>query len=225
MDIRCCDCMELLKSLPDKSVDLVVTDPPYALATGSCGGAFGSDNRTYYSELTEMADGISESVLNELVRVQKKVNMYIWGNWTQIVSLIGYVTSHLPNASTRILCWHKTNPIPACCNKYLNDTEYCLHIRGKGVPLAGVYADHKTYWVSPANTKDKKKWGHPTIKPENIIEQLIKNSSKERESAGSLPWFGHYRSMLQKARKGVCRFGDQPRLLQDHTGQAGRNGE
>lgn len=30
MDFRNCDCLELLKSLPDYSVDLMLTDPPYA---------------------------------------------------------------------------------------------------------------------------------------------------------------------------------------------------
>lgn len=32
------DCLELLKNIPDKSIDLVVTDPPYKF--GSKGGDF-----------------------------------------------------------------------------------------------------------------------------------------------------------------------------------------
>ena len=31
--ITCGDCYELIKELPDKSVDLIVTDPPYDLET------------------------------------------------------------------------------------------------------------------------------------------------------------------------------------------------
>ena len=30
-EIICADCLEVLKSMPDKSVDLVLTDPPYGL--------------------------------------------------------------------------------------------------------------------------------------------------------------------------------------------------
>ncbi len=32
------DCMEVLKKLPEKSVDLVVTDPPYIVKTEGGGG-------------------------------------------------------------------------------------------------------------------------------------------------------------------------------------------
>ena len=31
------DCYELIKELPDKSVDLIVTDPPYELETRGAG--------------------------------------------------------------------------------------------------------------------------------------------------------------------------------------------
>ena len=34
------DCMEVLKSLPDNSVDLIVTDPPYLIEKSS-GGQYG----------------------------------------------------------------------------------------------------------------------------------------------------------------------------------------
>ncbi len=29
LDLRCCDCLDLLGSLPDESVSLIVSDPPY----------------------------------------------------------------------------------------------------------------------------------------------------------------------------------------------------
>ena len=35
------DCMEVLKSLPDNSVDIIVTDPPYLIETSS-GGQHGA---------------------------------------------------------------------------------------------------------------------------------------------------------------------------------------
>ena len=41
------------------------------------------------------------------------------------------------------------------------------------------YEDAKTIFVEPINIKDKKIFGHPTIKPLKIFETLIKNSSKE----------------------------------------------
>lgn len=35
------DCMEVLKRLPDNSVDLIVTDPPYLIEKSSGGAAWG----------------------------------------------------------------------------------------------------------------------------------------------------------------------------------------
>lgn len=128
-----------------------------------------------------MSTGISEEVLDEMLRVCRLPNLYIWGNWKLINFILEYVRKK-GNMTTTLLCWHKTNPVPVCNNKYLNDTEYCLHIRAKGVKLYGGYEDSKTYWVSPLNVKDKHKYGHPTIKPLAIIEQLIKNSSVEGDT-------------------------------------------
>ena len=39
------------------------------------------------------------------------------------------------------------------------------------------YENAKTFYISPLNQKDKKKYNHPTIKPLGLIEKFIKNSS------------------------------------------------
>ena len=36
IDLRQGDCLELMKDIPDKSIDLVVTDPPYLQVKGGC---------------------------------------------------------------------------------------------------------------------------------------------------------------------------------------------
>lgn len=38
------DAINILKTLPAKSADLIVTDPPYELDQGSSAGCFGADN-------------------------------------------------------------------------------------------------------------------------------------------------------------------------------------
>ena len=76
-----------------------------------------------------------------------------------------------------LLTWHKTNPIPTCNNSYLNDTEYLIFAREKGVKVYGTYHTKKKYYVSKANVADKKLYEHPTIKPLEIIKNLVINSS------------------------------------------------
>lgn len=80
-----------------------------------------------------------------------------------------------------ILTWHKTNPLPTMNNTYANDTEYCIMAREKGTKLYGTFETKRKYYVSSINNEDKKYFKHPTIKPIEIIKNLIINSSKEND--------------------------------------------
>ena len=131
------DCLEILKKLPDDSVDLVITDPPYEFA-GQGGGAFGSKQREYHNELenSDITKGFDTRILDELVRVMKKVNIYIWCNKEQINMYLNY----FKDFNMDLLVYCKTNPVPTCNNKYLSDIEYLLFFREKGVKVYGEYA-------------------------------------------------------------------------------------
>ena len=85
------------------------------------------------------------------------------------------------NCFVDLLVWCKTNPVPTCNNKYLSDIEYLIFAREKGVKIYGSYNTKHKFYVTPVNKDDKKKYKHPTIKPLNIIENLIINSSKESD--------------------------------------------
>ena len=106
--------------------------------------------------------------------------IYIWCSQKQIILLLDYFVKK-KKCNWNLLCWHKTNPIPACGNKYLTDTEYCLFFREKGVKIYGEFKTKFTYYVTPLNVKDKKLYNHPTIKPLEIIQNLIINSSQEND--------------------------------------------
>lgn len=70
------DCYELIKTIPDKSVDLVIIDPPYQMQTR---GAGFHKVRDYYDLIHDkgMANGIKNDLLDELRRVLKKINIYM----------------------------------------------------------------------------------------------------------------------------------------------------
>ena len=175
---------ELIKTIPDNSIDLVVTDPPYDFLTkhksdiygGS--GAFGK--RSYHNELqtNNIVGGIdTDTILKELCRVMKKINIYIWCNKDQIYKYLDF----FKDCNMDLLTWHKSNPVPTCNNKYLSDTEYLLYFREGGVKIYGTYETKKKYYITQTNKVDKEYFEHPTIKPVNIIENLILNSSKEND--------------------------------------------
>lgn len=122
------DCLKLMSKLPDKAVDLVVTDPPYDVGAGKSGGVFG--NRNFYKEIEFMSNGFNETVLDELMRVMKKTNIYIFCSQKQIPFLIDYFV-HKHTCNWNLLTWHKTNPIPACKKQILERYRIYLFCKGK----------------------------------------------------------------------------------------------
>lgn len=80
------DCLDILKKLPDKCVDLVITDIPYKISVSQSAGAFGIKKRMHYEkELETMSNGVSDDVLFELCRVMKKINIYIFCSKNQFL--------------------------------------------------------------------------------------------------------------------------------------------
>lgn len=175
------DCLEVMKNMPNKSVDLVITDPPYEISTTGA-GIYKQVDKQYVKELNGMKDGFSEEVLDELCRVMKKINIYFFCSQKQIIPLLDYFAKE-KKCNWNILSWHKTNPIPACGNKYLTDTEFILFFREKGVKVYGSFDTKRTWYATPLNQSDKKKYKHPTVKPLSILENLVVNSSQKDEVA------------------------------------------
>jgi hypothetical protein len=70
-----------------------------------------------------MSNGFDNAMLDELCRVMKKINIYIFCSQKQILPLLNYFIMQ-KYCNYNILTWHKTNPVPACGNKYLTDTEF-----------------------------------------------------------------------------------------------------
>ena len=170
--IFCEDCRTGMERIPDGSVDLVVMDPPYVLQnTGR--GAFGK--RSYFNELEPISEGIDDGVLDTVCRKLKAVNLYVWCNKTQLRQYIDYFENR--GCRTDLLAWHKLNPVPTCNNKYLSDTEYLLFFRDPGVKLYGSYDTKRKWYVSSTNTRDKALYNHPTVKPLEIVRNIIGNST------------------------------------------------
>lgn len=175
-NVYCVDCYKAIKELPDKSIDLIVTDPPYDLDTeGSKENSISKTFANCNSQISKISEGVNEEILDEFMRVLKKPNIYIWCNKKQIPMYLDYfVNKH--NCKFEIMVWIKSNPTPLCGGNYLIDKEFCLYFRD-GIKLNTTFETAATYWISPKNKKDKDKFDHPTIKPLDIIENLIRNSS------------------------------------------------
>ena len=169
------DCYKLIKEVPDKSVDLIVTDPPYDFGGNLSHKNPLSQSKTYKGiDSSGINKGVDRKILDEFVRVRKKTNIYIWCNKEQVYDYLTYFMKER-GCNWERLVWAKRSPPPFCHGHYLKDKEYCLYFWETGVELKTTYRTGKTVFVKAGRT-EKEKYGHPTAKPEDIIETLIANS-------------------------------------------------
>jgi site-specific DNA-methyltransferase (adenine-specific) len=175
------DCLERMKEIPDNSIDMVLTDPPYDIKNTKPGGnsklAKSMVNMNNQIREAKIVSGFNIEILDELVRINRNINMYFFCNKSQLTMYFDYFVKER-NCSFDLIKWVKTNAMPTFNNKYLSDTEYCFYARKKGYCNPSNYRDASTLYNAPINQKDKKTWGHPTIKPLGLIEKLVRNSSK-----------------------------------------------
>jgi len=179
------DCLEAMKQIPDNSIDLVLTDPPYELEERSSYGKkdLAKSLQKHRDELKDLKLTKSLGIIwcKEISRIQKNINCLIWCSRLQLRDYLNYFVGEL-GCNFDILIWNKTNAFPTFNNKYITDKEYCLFFRTKGAKAyMSNYEEAKTIFISAINSKDKNKYKHPTIKPLNIIEKLVKNHSKEND--------------------------------------------
>ena len=180
--LKCGDCYKAIKDIPDKSIDLVYIDPPYLVKNmGAGGGMLKNEKRKKgYEEVNKLMQGIDYSIFDELKRVMKEIYIYIWCSKEQIQDIINYWNND--SITYEILVWCKTNPTPFCKNTWLPDVEYCLLFRKKGTKLNDGYKLKSKWYLSPTNTKDRKKYKHPTIKPLELVERHILHSTEEGDT-------------------------------------------
>jgi DNA modification methylase len=114
--IICADCLEVLKSMPDKSVDLVLTDPPYGIARiwdgSDCGGWKGRKSEEHQTRNAwDIAP--SQEYFDQILRVGKTV--CIWGgNYFQLPVSRGWLIWRkplFPTMSDAELAWTNVDTV------------------------------------------------------------------------------------------------------------------
>jgi len=176
------DSYELIKKIPDKSVDCIYTDVPYLYTSGGVSESeFGDRFAKKRASLKESGiyNGFDYSILDEFIRVLRKINIFIWCSRLQLLDIMTYFKEFDFNYD--LLTWNKTNPQPGTNNTWLSDIEYCLHYRGKGVPLNDGYELKSKWYSSPINKADKDLYEHPTIKPLPLVKRHLLHATQPND--------------------------------------------
>lgn len=175
------DCLEVMKDIADKSIDLVVTDPPYQINSVKGGGFYAknkSTQRTYLNDLKDINCCEFEPIgfLDVLRTKLKKFYGYFFCNKSLLVPYIQYAIDHKYNYDVLVMA--KSNPIPSFNNHHLGDLEYIIMIREKG----SYFSKHKDiddfrkFFITSCT-----KGIHPAQKPVELLERFIRVSSQEND--------------------------------------------
>lgn len=175
------DCLELMKDIPDGSIDLVVTDPPYKTITGGDSNGINSvrpkgmlqGNRKLFKY-----QSIKISLwMPEIYRVLKEgSHCYIFTNSLNLQEMLNE-TIKAGFKLHNLLIWEKNNCTPS--QYYMKNCEYVLFLRkGKSKWINNI-GESKTVHQFNNIIGNKK---HPTEKPTELLEFYILNSSQENET-------------------------------------------
>jgi len=183
------DCMEGMKQFPDKSIDLVVTDPPYKIVQGgcsnkavtinACGGILNKHDGDNI-ELVKKGKIFNHNEIQfnewlpEIYRVLKdNSHCYIMINGRNL-SKLQMEAEKVGFEFHNIIGWDKGNATP---NKwYMQRLEFILFLfkgEAKNINNMGT-----TTLLQVPNIKRGTKL-HPTEKPVDLMKVLIENSSNE----------------------------------------------
>ena len=154
--------------------------------------------------------GFDYQILNEFVRIQPKINCFIWCSKLQIPDIMNWYLDFAKqtgrNIFFEILVWVKDNPTPATNNTWLPDVEYCLYFRESGIKLNDGY-EHKHKWYrSGLNVLDKNQFFHPTCKPLECCIKHIEHVCKSGDTVFD-PFCGSGTSLVAAKQLGLNYIG------------------
>ena len=178
------DCMNYLQHIPDKSIDLIFTDPPYNIAKYSTGNIHLPGRSALNNDLAEW--DLNEidpfAFVEDFKRIIKPDgNIFVFTSYNLIGKWHEAFDSEFD--TFQYFIWHKTNPPPKIYkNGFLNSCEMiiCLWNKGHKWNFTNQNKMHNFFQspicMRPERLSDPK---HPSQKPVALLEHILKISSDE----------------------------------------------
>jgi site-specific DNA-methyltransferase (adenine-specific) len=191
------DCLEILSSIPESSVDLVFADPPYFLSNGgiTChAGKMVSVNKGDWDK-SKGPDANHEFNRSWLAAAQRvlKPNGSIWVSGTaHVIHSVGFAMQQLGFKLLNDISWVKPNPPPNLSCRYFTHATETLIWAAKDKKSRHTFnyklmketnrgKQMKSAWwdIRPPEPWEKKFGKHPTQKPLALLERILLASTNE----------------------------------------------
>lgn len=174
--------------LLDKSVDLIVTDPPYLHNKGhgnsKMNGRFGFGTKEgslydFSGKMLEDMNGFGECQISEFLslsrRVLRKMNLYAFCSENQLLYYLAWAKAN--GYYSTVLVWEKPLFIMNR-NKFSNNAEFIVRVYEHGGTGLNKL-DNPDLYRRVRHTPTVRSKSHPTEKPVTLIKEILSVSTKE----------------------------------------------
>lgn len=182
------DCFEVLKEIPDNSIDLILTDPPYNLAKYSTGNIHFDwrADRNNNLEEWDLVDFNPYDVVSEFKRIlSPKGNIFMFCSYNLLGDYHKAFDSEFD--TFQFMVWHKTNPVPNFRkSSFLNSCELIVACWNKGHTWNFTSQNEMHNFIESRICMGKERIKdengknlHATQKPISVLEKIIRIASNE----------------------------------------------
>ena len=184
------DCFDALKEIPDNSIDLILTDPPYNIAKYSTGNLKFDWRSDINNDLAEwdLKELHPRDLLDEFKRILKPTgNIFIFCSY----NIIGeYHRVFDPEFDTfQFMVWHKTNPVPNFRkSSFLNSCELIVGCWNKGHTWNFTNQKEMHNFIEAGICMGRERLKdadgkslHPTQKPISVLNKIVTIASNEND--------------------------------------------
>lgn len=180
------DSRDIIKLIPDNSVDFILTDPPYNLGQHSTGNIPLPGRTAMNNDVAEwdMIDFNPEEWANEFIRILKPTgNLFIFTSYNQLGRWYNSLDHKFD--TTNFMIWHKTNPAPKIFKAgFLNSCEMiftCWNKRHTWNFISQAEMHNfieSSICMKPERLNNPK---HPAQKPVSILKKMIEIASNKND--------------------------------------------
>ena len=197
--LHCGDCIALMANMPATCVDLIITDPPFAIDFKSSKHNYNRKQNRVLNGYNEVADSdyqiFTNNWLAQATRLLKKSgSMYIFSGWNHLKALLIAIDECKLTTVNHLIWKYQFGVVTS--RKYVTSHYHCLYVckddsKRFFAPYARFAREKKTAGGGSAHYKDKEDvweikreyWRGdkktPTKLPAEVISKILDYSSKK----------------------------------------------